>query len=116
MNATERDDNFTRAKLSLLAPDLHTDADRAAAIEDKAGRERSGDDRQVAAVSGWRIEITDRCRGPLLWPVAHGHCPIAVAEIRVHVGDKRNLAFLRELVHGLRQWRPVFHLGAPDRH
>ena len=74
------------------------------------------DDGEIAARAHRRIEIADRRRGALVRPVAHRHRAVAVAKIRVHVGDERDLPLLREGMHGLRQRRPVVRLGAADRH
>ena len=74
------------------------------------------DDREIGTRAHRRIEIADRRRGALLGPVAHRHRAVAVAEVRVHVGDERDLVLLRVDVHGLGQRRPVVRLGAADRH
>jgi hypothetical protein len=74
------------------------------------------DDVQVVAAAHVGVEIADRRRGAFFRPVAHRHRAIAVAKIRIHVGDKRNLPLLREDLHGFRQRRPVFRPGAADRH
>ena len=81
---------ISRALNSLfLATDPRADAGDAAALEHEAGRHRPVDDGQVAARAHRGVEIADRRRRALVRPVAHRHRAVAVAEIRVHVGDER---------------------------
>ena len=61
-------------------------------------------------------EIADRRRGPLVRPVADRHCGVAVAEIRVHVGNVGVLPLVGEILQHLRQRRPLILRRAPDRH
>ena len=116
MHAAGGEDDFARAEFLCLAADPRAHAGHAAPLEYQSGRSRTIHDGQIAASAHRRVEVADRRRCALVRPVAHGHRAVAVAEIRVHVGDERDLALLRKSVDRLRQRRPVFRLGAADRH
>src|SRR5262245_5068980 len=116
MQAAQREDDLARAQYLVLSVETDTDAGGAPSLEYEAGRGGTVDDPQIAARAPCRIEIADRRGRALARPVAHGHGAVAIAKIRIHVRDERDLPLLRKGMYRLRQRRPVFRLGAADRH
>src|SRR5262245_3593267 len=116
MQAAEREDDLSRAQCFLLSAETDADAGGAPALEYQAGRDGAVDDHQIAARAHCGVEVADRGGRALVRPVAHGHGAVAIAKIRIHIRDERDLPFLREGMYRLRQRRPVFRLGAADRH
>ncbi len=101
------EDDFACAEFALLAVDGRGHAARALSVEQQLRNIRAGRDRQVRPRAHRRIEIADRRRGATRRRVAHRQRTVAVAEIAVHVGDKRHLPRLRECVSRARDRRPV---------
>src|ERR1700730_4545663 len=101
MDTTERENDFPTAKFLFLAADPNSDADSTADFKNQTGGRGAVHDCQVAAAAHGSAEIADRRRGALLRRVAHRHGAIAVAKVRIHVGDERNLPLLREDMHRL---------------
>ena len=115
VDAAQRADHLTRAECLCLATDLRRHAGGAATVEGDADDMRAVDDGEVVSRPHRGVEIADRGGGALVRPVALRHHAIAVAEIRVHVGEERHLPLLRKGLHRLRQRRPILLLGAADR-
>src|SRR5262249_1104497 len=67
-----------------------------AAANKKARRGGGLKDAKMAGGGPRRIEIADRGRCAFVRPVTHGNRAVAVAKIRIHVGDERDLPLLRE--------------------
>ena len=117
MHAARGQDDLARVEpLHLSAADLCGHAADAAPFEQQCRDGGTIDDGQISARSHRSIEIADRRRRALVRPVAHRHRAIAIAEIRIHVGNERNLPLLRERMYRFRQRRPVVRPGAADRH
>src|SRR5262245_24793241 len=116
MQAAQREDDLACAQCLLLSVETDADAGGAPSLEYEAGRGGAVDDSQIAARAHRRIEIADRRGRAFVRPVAHGHGAVAIAKIRIHVRDERDLPLLREGTYRLRQRRPVFRLSAADRH
>ena len=112
--ATEND--FARGEAFALVGDDRVHTGDMTPLEHETGRGATGDDGKIAAPAHRSIEVADRRRTALVRPVAHGHRAVAVAEVRIHIGDERDLPLLRIRVNRLGQRRPVLRLGAADRH
>ena len=92
-------------------PIVGADAGGAAAVERDVGHRRAADDGEIAPRADVGGEIADRGRGPLVRPVADRRDRVAVAEIRVHVGDERNLPLVGEALQRLGDRRPTAPWG-----
>src|SRR5262245_44957464 len=95
MNAAACQDDLPPVKQPVLARDLGLDADRAPPFDQYLLYRGAADDREIGATADGGIEITNGRRRALVGPVAHRHGAVAIAEVRVHIGDEGELALLR---------------------